>query len=132
MTGLVDKPSTPEHCPHQMTPIVEARIVELRRTHPAWGPRTIRTHLGNEGVTPLPGPSSIYGALIRHRAPDDQPPRIRTPPLTIFPDSSPQLIVSASVAPADRHTERPERPKETVSVSWRAMATPARVSVAWV
>jgi transposase InsO family protein len=67
VAGLVDKTSKPESCPHQMTPVVEARIVEMRRTHPAWGPRTIRTHLAREGTTPLPGRSSIYRALVRHR-----------------------------------------------------------------
>jgi len=36
----VDKTSKPESCPHQMTAVVEARIVETKRTHPAWGPRT--------------------------------------------------------------------------------------------
>lgn len=67
MAGLVDKTSKPEHCPHQMAPVVEARIVELRRAHPRWGPRTIRTHLAREGTTPLPGRSSIYRALVRHQ-----------------------------------------------------------------
>jgi transposase InsO family protein len=50
-----------------MTPVVEARIVEMRRAHPGWGPRSIRTHLSREGITPLPGRSSIYRALVRHR-----------------------------------------------------------------
>jgi transposase InsO family protein len=67
VAGLVDKTSKPESCPHQMTAVVEARIVEMRRTHPAWGPRTIRTHLARESVTRLPGRSSIYRALVRHR-----------------------------------------------------------------
>jgi transposase InsO family protein len=65
--GLVDKPSKPESCPHQMAPPVEARIVEMRRTHPSWGPRTIGTYLDREGVTPLPSRSAIYRALVRHR-----------------------------------------------------------------
>ncbi len=73
VAGLVDKNSKPERCPHQMTPVVEARIVEMRRTHPGWGPRTIRTHLDREGVTPLPGRSSIYRALVRHRLIDPTP-----------------------------------------------------------
>jgi transposase InsO family protein len=73
VAGLVDKTSKPESCPHQMTPVVEARIVEMRRTHPGWGPRTIRTHLNREGVTPLPGRSSIYRALVRHRLIDPTP-----------------------------------------------------------
>jgi transposase InsO family protein len=50
-----------------MVPVTEARIVEMRRIHPRWGPRTIRTHLDREGITPLPSRSSIYRALVRHR-----------------------------------------------------------------
>ena len=50
LAGLVDKSSKPESCPHQMAPVVEARIVEMRRAHPGWGPRSIRTHLAREGV----------------------------------------------------------------------------------
>src|ERR1039458_8087907 len=67
IAGLVDKTSKPESCPHQMTPVVEARIVEMRRAHPRWGPRSIRTHPAPEGTSPLPGRSSIFRALIRHR-----------------------------------------------------------------
>jgi transposase InsO family protein len=73
VSGLVDKSSKPESCPHQMTPVVEARIVEMRRAHPTWGPRSIRTHLAREGTTPLPGRSSIYRALVRHRLLDPTP-----------------------------------------------------------
>jgi transposase InsO family protein len=64
--GLVDHPSRPARCPHQMPAVVEARIVDLRRTHPLWGPRTIRHQLTREGLQPLPGRSSIYRALVRH------------------------------------------------------------------
>jgi transposase InsO family protein len=66
LKGLADRSSKPEFCPHQMAPAVEARIVELRRAHPAWGPRSIGTHLRRQGVTPVPGRSSIYRALVRH------------------------------------------------------------------
>ena len=34
LAGLADHSSKPPSCPHQMTPSVEARIVELRRAHP--------------------------------------------------------------------------------------------------
>ncbi len=70
--GLVDHPSRPDSCPHQMPPAVEARIVDLRRSHPLWGPRTIRHHLAREGVDPLPGRSSIYRCLVRHGLVDPQ------------------------------------------------------------
>jgi transposase InsO family protein len=73
IAGLVDRTSKPESCPHQMTPVVEARIVEMRRARPTWGPRTIRTHLAREGTAPLPGRSSIYRALVRHRLLDPTP-----------------------------------------------------------
>jgi transposase-like protein len=64
--ALADRSSKPETCPHQMPPVVEAKVVELRRAHPSWGPRTLRTRLEREGLTPVPGRSSIYRALVRH------------------------------------------------------------------
>src|SRR5258708_8591295 len=66
LAGLADRSSKPESCPHQMTAVVEARIVELRRAHRAWGQRTILFHLAKEGVDPLPALSSVYRALVRH------------------------------------------------------------------
>jgi maltose O-acetyltransferase len=38
LAGRVDGSSRPQSCPHQMPPGVEARILELRRAHPGWGP----------------------------------------------------------------------------------------------
>jgi transposase InsO family protein len=66
LAGLADGSSKPQSCPHQMTPEVEARILELRRAHPGWGPRTIGHRLGHDGVDPVPGRSSIYRCLVRH------------------------------------------------------------------
>jgi transposase InsO family protein len=66
LAGLVDVASKPQSCPHQMSPEVEVRVVELRREHPGWGPRTIGHRLGREGVEPVPGRSSIYRCLVRH------------------------------------------------------------------
>ena len=58
--GLVDHPSRPDRCPHQMPPVVEARIVDLRRSHPLWGPRTIRHQLVRDGgVSIEPGAGHI-------------------------------------------------------------------------
>ncbi len=67
LAALADGTSRPATCPHQMTAEVEARIVELRRAHPTWGPRTIGNHLAREGIDPLPGRSSVYRAVIRHK-----------------------------------------------------------------
>jgi transposase InsO family protein len=65
--GLVDRGSRPLSCPHQMPAVVEARIVELRRAHPGWGPRTILFWLERDGVVPLPGRTSVERCLIRHK-----------------------------------------------------------------
>jgi len=58
-----------------MPPVVEARIVALRREHPGWGPRTIGHRLERDGVVPLPARSSIYRCLVRHRLIEVQPRR---------------------------------------------------------
>jgi transposase InsO family protein len=77
IVGLADKSSKPATCPHQMAPGVEARVVALRRDHPAWGPQTILYELAREGADPLPGRSSVYRALIRHRLVDPKQRRRR-------------------------------------------------------
>jgi transposase InsO family protein len=66
LRGLADRSSRPLSCPHQMVPEIEARIVEMRRAHPEWGPRTILYWLEHDGVTPLPGRTSVERCLIRH------------------------------------------------------------------
>ena len=55
LAGLADGSAKPLSCPHQMTPEVEARIVEMRREHPGWGPRTILHQLEPEGVVAVAG-----------------------------------------------------------------------------
>ena len=58
--------SRPLSCPHQMDPVVEARIVEMRRAHPGWGPRTICSGSGVRVFGPLPGRTSVERCLVRH------------------------------------------------------------------
>jgi transposase InsO family protein len=65
--GLADRSSRPASCPHRMPAVIEARVVALRRAHPGWGPARILWQLEREGVVPLPGRSSVYRALVRHR-----------------------------------------------------------------
>lgn len=71
--GLADRTSKPLSCPHQMDPVVEARIVTMRRDHPGWGSRTILYWLEHEGVSPLPGRTSVDRCLIRHGMITPQP-----------------------------------------------------------
>ena len=66
LVGLMDRSCKPQSCPHQMNPVVEARIVALRAEHPGWGPRTLANRLGAEGFDPVPGRTSIYRGLVRH------------------------------------------------------------------
>ena len=66
LAGLVDRPSRPESCPHQMSAAAEARVLGVRRAHPAWGPSRIVWQLERDGIDPVPGRSSVYRALVRH------------------------------------------------------------------
>ena len=76
LAALADRSPKPDRCPHQMTPEIEARIVELRRTHPGWGPRTILNKLRRELEAP-PSRSAIYRCLVRHRLIQPKPRRRR-------------------------------------------------------
>jgi transposase InsO family protein len=66
LAGLVDRSSRPEWCPHQMSAVVEARVIGVRRAHPGWGPSRIVWQLERDGIDPVPGRSSVYRALVRH------------------------------------------------------------------
>ena len=70
--ALANRSSKPDRCSHQMSAEVEARIVELRKTHAGWGPRTILTKLRKE-MDDAPSRSAIHRCLIRHRLIDHKP-----------------------------------------------------------
>jgi transposase len=70
LPGLEDRSHRPRSCPHQMPSLVEAVVLEMRRLHPAWGPRRIVVELGRRGVAPLPSESGVYRALTRAGAID--------------------------------------------------------------
>jgi len=76
LAALADRSSKPDRCPHQTVADVEARIVEMRRTHPGWGPRTILNKLRRELEQP-PSRSAIYRCLVRHRLIQPKPRRRR-------------------------------------------------------
>src|SRR5687767_11924984 len=63
LAALADRSTKPDRCPHQVDPEVEARIVELRRGHPGWGPRTILNKLRRELEQP-PSRSAVYRCLV--------------------------------------------------------------------
>lgn len=62
--NLGDGSHRPRSCPHQMPAAAEVAVAELRRAHPAWGPKRLVYELGRAGVTP-PSESAVYRALVR-------------------------------------------------------------------
>lgn len=65
LDGLADRSHRPVSCPHQMPAEVEARLLELRRSRPYWGPRRLVFELAKRGVKPVPSESAAYRALVR-------------------------------------------------------------------
>ncbi|WP_033729579.1 IS481 family transposase [Mycobacterium avium] len=63
--GLTDRSHRPVSCPHQMPAVVEAAVLELRRSRPYWGPRRLVFELAKRKVSPLPSESAVYRALVR-------------------------------------------------------------------
>ena len=66
LDALRDQSHATRSCPHQMPAEVEARLLELRRQHPGWGPITLLHRLGREKVKPLPSRAAIARSLARH------------------------------------------------------------------
>jgi transposase InsO family protein len=66
LDALADRSHRPATCPHQMPAVVEARVCELRRQHPFWGPARIAYRLARDGFDPVPSHMGIYRALVRH------------------------------------------------------------------
>lgn len=67
LAGLEPRSSRPVSCPHQMPGVAEARVLELRRAHPGWGPRRILYDLqqvAGAGEV-VPSRSAIYRCLVR-------------------------------------------------------------------
>ena len=66
LDALRDQSHATRTCPHQMPAEVEARLLELRRQHPGWGPITLLHRLGREKVDPLPSRAAIARSLSRN------------------------------------------------------------------
>jgi hypothetical protein len=62
--ALAEKSSKPDRCPHQLSAVIEARIISMRTMHPGWGPRTILAKLHKE-FDEVPSRSGIYRCLVR-------------------------------------------------------------------
>jgi transposase len=82
LPGLVSRSTRPGSCPHQMSGLVEALVLEMRRAHPGWGPRRILYELGRVdpvelGGAALPSRSAVYRCLVRAKLIDPQARRRR-------------------------------------------------------
>ncbi len=65
LEGLSDRSHRPAHCPHQMPAMIEAMVLEMRRSHPYWGAHRIAYELGRKQVEPAPSDSAVYRCLVR-------------------------------------------------------------------
>jgi transposase InsO family protein len=72
--GLAPRSRRPRSSPAKLEPLLEARIVELRRRHPRWGARRIHAELARAGIEP-PAVATIHRALRRNHLVAPQPPR---------------------------------------------------------
>lgn len=72
--GLVPRSRRPRSSPAQIEPLLEARIVELRRRHRRWGARRIHAELSRAGIEP-PAVATIHRALKRNHLVAPQPAR---------------------------------------------------------
>jgi transposase InsO family protein len=79
LPALADRSHRPRSSPLQMPAVVEARVVDLRQRHPAWGHVLIRHQLEREGIVPLPSLSGVYRALVRHHLIEPRARRKRLP-----------------------------------------------------
>ena len=72
--GLEDQSRRPLRSPTQTPSKVQKVVCELRRRHPAWGGRKIRTVLLRRGWSEVPAASTITGILRRHGLVDEPGP----------------------------------------------------------
>lgn len=74
-SGLHDLSRRPSRSPGRTPEALEARVLELRDAHPAWGGRKLRRRLLDLGVEGAPSASTITAILRRNGRLDGAPPR---------------------------------------------------------
>jgi transposase InsO family protein len=81
--GLEDRRRAPRRHPNQTPGEIEAQVLELRREHPRWGPRTLRAKLEQRQATvSWPAASTIGALLDREGLTVHRSKRRRVPPYT--------------------------------------------------
>ncbi len=74
LPGLEDRSRRPHHPANQIPAELEVRIVGMRKDHPRWGARRIRSELARAGVDP-PVVSTIHQVLVRNGLVAVRPPQ---------------------------------------------------------
>jgi transposase InsO family protein len=64
--GLTDRSRRPHSSPRRTPVAMEAAVVAVRDTHPAWGGRKLRRRLQDVGYREVPAPSTLTAILYRH------------------------------------------------------------------
>jgi transposase InsO family protein len=77
--GLQNQPKRPLHSPNKSSAKIEEAVLLLRRRHPAWGGRKLRTRLQKLGHRGVPSASTITAILRRHGCLSDQDATRHTP-----------------------------------------------------
>jgi transposase InsO family protein len=65
LEGLSNRSHRPARSPRQTSSVVEAMVLEMRRSHPYWGARRIAFEVVRKGVEPAPSESAVYRCLVR-------------------------------------------------------------------
>jgi len=89
--GLGDKSKTPFKTVNKTAPEKEAKVLEVRAAHPAWGPRKIHKYLHNKGEIELPSKSAIGNILKRNGCISEEASRTSTPYKRFQKDSSNEM-----------------------------------------
>ncbi len=65
-SGLAERSRRPRRSPQPPPEAMEAKVLELRQAHPAWGGRKLRRRLSDLGQEAVPAASTITEILRRH------------------------------------------------------------------
>jgi len=74
--GLQDRSRAPKHCPHRVPEEIQTLLLEARRAHPFWGPKTIVAYLkGKHPKVTMPAPSTVGDLFTRAGLVEPRPRR---------------------------------------------------------
>ena len=64
--ALADRSTRPHNSPMRTAAEIEQHVLQLRAQHPAWGARKLSRRLFDQGLQPVPSPSTVTAILHRH------------------------------------------------------------------